>query len=306
MAVRDDARYTLGILWVRFMAHNDDLTIPTPDRIMGGAGPFDFSGVANPAAVPMSVKIDNGAVETLNVDISGAVDTSAVTVAELAAAIVAAGFVDITATEDVTTGRLLIEYNGTETVNTLQIYGLCAELGLIGQGFGCEFIRSNTIREINVTPVRKDEERITTTDASGVDTEIVTDAKRKGFTATIVDTADDVNLLALIEGGTIDDTTGEYTDPTPDSPKIYFYIEAFFGMYSQGENQEADMIRVQRKIYQFCKGTEGDSAHARAWRDGNYNITGTAYKDENEDIFGASKRKELTIEQWEALDVENV
>lgn len=307
MAVRTDARYTFGILWVRFMALNDDLTIPTPDRIMGGAGPFDYSGAAVPGAVPMSVKIDNGAVETINVNVAAAAaDISAVTVAELVIAITAAAFTDITASADVGTGRLLIEYSGTETVNVLQVYGLCATLARIGQGFGCEFIRSNTVRELNVTPVRKDEERITTTDAQGKDTEVVTDGYRKGCTIAVIDTADDVELLALIEGGDIDATTGEYSDPTAESEKLYFYIEAFYGMYSEGENKEADMVAVQRRFYRSCKGFEGDNGHSRGWTDGNYNVTCTSYKDENEDIFGASTRKELSIEDWEALDVANV
>jgi len=306
MAVRTEGNFYFGILWVRFMAMNDDSTLPSPDRIMGGAGPFDFSGVDNPATVPMSVKIDNGETETRNVDISGAADIEAVTVEELVDAINAAGFAEVTASVDITTGRVLIQYNGTEDVYVLQVWGICAELGRIGQGLGCQFIRSNTIQSINVTPVRKDEERIAITDAQGKDTEILTDGYRKGFTAVIVDTVEDLNLLELIEGGTINDETGEYTDPTSESEKKYFYIEAFYGRYSEGENKEADMTGVRREFYQSCKGTEGDANRERNWKNSNYNITGTSYKDENEDIYGASRRLDLSVEEWEALDVKNV
>lgn len=308
MAVRTSARYVFGILWLRLMALNDDLTLPSPDRIIGGAGPFDFSGIATPAAIPLSINLDNGVVETHNINlVAPAVgDISNVTVAELVAAITAAGFADITASADITTGRLLLVYSGTEAVSYMQVYGLFARTARIGQGRGCQFIKSNTIETFNITPVRKDEERIPVTDAQGKDTEIITDGYRKGYTGVITDTAVDMDMLSLIEGGDIDPVTGEYTDPTSESEKIYFYIEAFYGKYSEGENKEADMVAVERSFYKSCKGSEGDSTHERNWDKPVYNITGTSYKDENEDIEGASSRLELTIEDWEALDVANV
>jgi len=309
MAVRTNgARYVALILWVRFMALNDDLTIPTPDRVAGGVGPFDFSGFATPAAVPFSVKLDNAVVQTLSLNLTGlpVADITAVTVAEIVAAIAAAGgFTDVTVSVEAVTGRLLVEYSGTEAITVMQVYGAGALLSRIGQGRGCQFIKSNTIQSINVVPVRKDEERIPITDALGKDTELVTDGYRKGFTATIVDTAEDINLISLTEGGIID-ANGEYTDPTSESEKIYFYIEAFYGLYSEGENKEADMVAVRRELYQSCKGAEGDANHAREWKTTTYNITGTSYRDENDVISGASKRKELTIVQWETLDVVNV
>lgn len=309
MAVRaDGARYTFGILYLLLMALNDDLSIPTPDRIIGGAGPFDFSGVTDISAVPLSIKIDTNTTETHNIDLSGAVDQSAVTVLELVAAITAAGFADITASEDVTTGRILIVYSGTDTVTFLQVWGTAAILCRIGQGnrSACRFIKSDTVQSLAITPTRKDEERITTTDAKGKDTEIITDGYRKGNTGVITDTADDVDMLALIEGGEVDETTGEYEDPTSESEKYYFGIYTYYGEYTEGENKEADMVGVQQRHYRSCKGAEGDTTHERGWTNGVYNITCTSYKDENEDIFGASVRKELTIEEWEALDVANL
>lgn len=306
MSVRSNAKYVFGILWVRFLALNDDLTIATPDRIIGGIGPFDFSGEADPSAVEMTIKLDNGAEDTQDVDVSGSVSVSAVTVAELFAAINLAGFTDITASEDATTGRLKIIYSGTETIGYMQVYGRCAEIGLIGQGFGCQFVNLNTPQSLTITPTRKDEERITITDSQGIDIEIVTDGYRKGFTASFIDTAQDLRLLRLVEGGSYDSATGIYTDPTSEDVKIYFSMEHFHGIYSEGESKEADLIGVLRKFAKTCKGNEGDATHERNWNPANYSITATAYKDENDALEGASEREELTVEEWEALDVENV
>ena len=65
-----DGKYNFGIVFARIMALNDDLTIPENDMIVGGAGPFDFSGVSAIAAVPLKVKLDNAAVQSLTVDLS--------------------------------------------------------------------------------------------------------------------------------------------------------------------------------------------------------------------------------------------
>ncbi len=59
-----NARYSFGLDFFRAMRQNDDLTNPTPDRIVGGIGPFDFSGYATPAAVPLTIKFDNHAAVT--------------------------------------------------------------------------------------------------------------------------------------------------------------------------------------------------------------------------------------------------
>ena len=306
MSIRSNAKYVFGVLWMRLQALNDDLTIVTPDRVIGGIGPFDFSGEADPSAVEMSIKLDNGSVETKDVDVSGAVDVSAVTVAELYAAINAAGFTDITASIEAVTLRLKIAYTGTDTVSYIQVYGDCAEIALIGQGFGSQFVNSNTIQTLTITPTRKDGETITITDAQGIDTDVLTDGYRKGFTGSFVDTAIDMRMLRLIEGGNYDETTGIYTDPTSEDQKIYFSMELFFGMYSQGENKEADLVGVLRKFAKSCVGNEGDSTHERNWNAGNFSFTATTYKDESNTIEGASDREELTVEEWEALDVENV
>jgi hypothetical protein len=306
--LRETAKYAFGLDFARFMPLNDDLTIPVPSRIIAGAGPFDFSGVTNIASVPMTVKIDNGTPETLNLDLSGAVDQSAVTATELLAAITAAGgFTDIALSIDATSdNRVKLNYDETDTVGYIQVYGEAALLAMFGQGYGNKFIKSDTIRSLGDTPVLKDEETITTTDAKGLDTEIISDGYRKGFEANVVDTAEDWALLALMEGGAYDETNEEYEVPTSEDEKVYFYVEAYYARYRRGTNKEAEMVNYVQKLLRSCKGSVGDKTHERGFADGNYTIKGTSYVDENDVMHGDTKLTQLTISEYEALDLENV
>jgi hypothetical protein len=314
MALRDTARYAFGLVFTRFMALNDDLTIPTPDRIMGGVGPFDFSGHATPAAVPITVKLDNGAEDAQTVDLTaGVADISAVTVAELVARINLAGLTDITASEDLTTGRLLLVYSGTDDPLYMQVYGDCAILALIGQGRGCQFKTTDTLKSLSDTPTQKDSETISTIDANGLDTEILTDGYRKGFSANIVDTAEDFALRALIEGGVYTErdagppvVPASYVAPTSESRKIYFYVEAFYKQYERGTQNEGNEIGYVRKFHRSCKGVVGDRTHERAFGDINYAIQGTSYKDESGNLLADTELTEMTVEEYEAYDVYNV
>ena len=43
MSLRTDAEYMAFIKFLRILPLNDDKTIPTTERVIGGAGPFDFS-----------------------------------------------------------------------------------------------------------------------------------------------------------------------------------------------------------------------------------------------------------------------
>jgi hypothetical protein len=113
------------------MALNDDMTVPWPSRVVGGTGPFDFSGYATPAAVPLSIRFDTEVVMTFNLNVSGipGVVITAVTAAQLAALINAAGYVDILASVEAVTDRLMIEDTSTGVAHTfIQVYGAAAEL----------------------------------------------------------------------------------------------------------------------------------------------------------------------------------
>jgi hypothetical protein len=310
MSLKAVARYVFGLPFVRMMALNDDLTRPEPDRIIGGAGPFDFSGAPAPANVPLTVKFDAEPAVTLVVNLTvGVADISAVTVAELAARIDAAAAVaglDIDASVEALTGRLKIEYSGTEAYAYMQVYGLCATLSLVGQGFGCQFVRADTLKSIADTPDLKADEKITTTDALGIDTEISTDGYRKGVTLTVVDTAQDPRMRALMEGGAYNETTGVYEVPTSTSGKTYFYIEAFVRRYRQGTNKEGDHVDYLKKLYRSCKGAVGQVTHQRGWADGNYTVVGTAGIDDSGNALPDTQETVLTRAAYAALDLENV
>ncbi len=309
--IRATARYGFGLVFTRFMPLNDDLTIPIPARILGGAGPFDFSGVDNIAAVTLITKIDNTAAETVTVDLSGAVDPTAVTVAELFAAINVAGPTDLISSEDATTGRIMMDYDETDDVGYVQIYGECATISMFGQGFGERFVISDTLKTLKDTPVVKDEETIDTTDANGLDTSVITDGYRKGFTVVFVDSAEDWDLLALIEGGYFDDVAAgdileSYDTPTSEDNKIYFFCELFYTQYTRGDNKEGEIENYVQKIFRSCKGAVGEASHEMGFLDGNFTLKGTSYKDQDNVLFGDTLRNKLSIEVYQALDVYNV
>ncbi len=308
MSIKSSARYSFGLVFSRFMALNDDVTMPGPDRIVGGVGPFDFSSATTPAAVPLKVKFDNETEQSVNVNLSTVADINAVTVDELVTRINSAGLVDVTASKEISplTNRLKIAYSGTEVYTYMQVYGLLAELADIGQGRGCKFVKSDTLKQFQDTPKVKEEETLGTTDASGADTEVVTDGYRKGFTGKIVDTAEDWDLLALVEGGVRDTTAKTYEAPDSSTRKPYFFVEVFYAQYAQGTNKEADLIGYVQKTFRSCKGSVGDATHQRGFADGNYTVTGTGIKDENGVSYPDYQRKELTVEQYIALDVLNV
>jgi hypothetical protein len=309
MALRTAARYQFGLPFVRLMALNDDKTIPTPDRVIGGAGPFDFSGAPTPANVPLTYKLDAETAVTLVVDLSGGAcaDISAVTAAELRDAInLAAAAAEIVASLEAVTDRLQIAYNGTEAIGYMQVYGLCARLAMIGQGFGCQFIKTDTFKSLQETATIKAAETLTTTDAQGRDTEVITDDYRKGSALGAVDTARDPELRALIEGGSYDAVTGIYEAPTSESTKVYFFMEIFTARYREGSNKEGDLVGYVMKTVRSCVGSMGQIQHQRGWTDGNYNIVATSYTDESGVKYGDTQDKDLTVPQYAALDVENV
>lgn len=306
-----NAKYDFGLKMTLFIPLNDDLTQPTASRIIGGAGPFDFSGVTNIAAVPLTVKIDTDDAESLTVNLSGASSQSAVTVDELVSALDTTftnGSIELDASKSaVDDNRLKIETTNTASPPTrIQIYGECAEIAMIGRGFGLKILKSDTLKSIGASPILKDEENFSTTDANGIDTEVLSDGYRKGANLSIVDAAADWELLSLLEGGTYDDTAGTYEAPTSESIKKYFSIEAYYTQYSEGTNKEADLVGYVKSEWRTCKGVVGDKTHERGFADGNYTVSCTSYTDEDGDLNGDVKLTSLTTAAYTALDLENL
>jgi hypothetical protein len=314
MAMRDGAatRYTFGSVMSLFTPRNDDKTTPAADNIVGGIGPFDYSGYVDDTAIPFTVKIDSESAIELEVDLSGASAIGAVTPTELAAALDAAfagemPALDLDASVD-SAGRIKIATTLTTDVPTrIQVYGEGAKTAMFGQGFGMKIVKMDTERTVTVSPLVKESETITTTDANGLDTELVTDGYRKGATVSFVDTADDWELLTLMKGGSIN-ADGEYEAQLPGESFVSFIAEFYAEQYRKGTNNQGDQTGYIRYLHRNCKGApSGDSTMERGWQDQNYTFTGVPYTDPSDDTMYADLAKApLTVEEYEALDLANV
>lgn len=317
MALRDvDARYEFSVLGVKIWPLNADFSTTLPLNegnlsslvAIGGVGPFDFSGVSTPAAVPMTVKIDNGTPETQTIDISGAGSQSAVTATELAAAIeaanAAAGFVGVTAT--VTNSRIQIAVDTVTTQKYIQVYGEAARIGEFGQGAGLQAIILNTQQSVSVDPTQQDSETIEVVDSNGKTTSIITDSFRNGFTGTLTDTSIDLALRAILTGGTLSESGTFYSVPNSESIAKYFAMEMVKSIYSRGTNKEQDLVGYFMHRFYTAVASRGGDAGDRTFQNQVYNITGTEYKDSAGNIYGDSTIQSYTVAQYQTLDWFNI
>lgn len=318
MALRASADFVFGPREVKIFPLSPDKSTPIPLdggalsalTVYGGVGPFDFSGAAVPATVPMSVKLDNGAVETWPLDMTVAISLSAVTATEFITAVeaanAAAGFVGVTATVD-SRGYVQIDVDSVTTELYLQVYGEAALLAEFGQGYGMQGIMIDTQQSVAVSPTNKDSETITITDSNGKDTEVLTDGYRKGFTGVLTDTARDNAVRAIVEGGIVNATNNTYHAPNSDSVKSYFCMEVARAFYSKGTNLEEALEGYILTRFLIATGTFGDDPGGREWFAYVYNITGTEYKDpvagtKHSDSF----EEEYTPAEWATFDWANI
>ena len=302
MAKKENAKYEFSLSDVLITPLNDDLSQPSPTNIIGGVGPFDFSG-ATIAAVPLITKIDTAAAETVTVNLTPAVDDEAVTVAELVTAINLAAPTDITASAEAVTGRLKLAYDGAGSPERVQVYGLLATTALIGQGKGIKIVYSNSMQSMSLSPVSKDEETFTVTDAHGTDTEVMSDGYRKGCTGTFIDTVADWELKSIVEGGTYDPVAIDYEAPTSLTKKTYFNIESYSMLYNVGTQKEADLVGYIKETVYSAKGTFGDKNKAREFATNTYNFTATSWRDANAVLKGDLKEAQLSVSAYEALNL---
>jgi hypothetical protein len=309
------ANFVFGLIFSRFRPMNTDLSLPAPDNLIGGIGPFDFSAEADTTQVPLKFKQDNVSTTTVLVDVSlatgaggtGVADEAAVTVDELVLSINAATS-DLTASKDAN-DRIKIIWSGAGTPTDLQVWDRVIVIAEFAQGYpeGMVWLNSDTFESIGRTPVYKDSETITQTTANGIDIEVETDVYRKGVEGAGVDTAADKRLVALIEGGTLtkDGVTGKYTYETPtiNDKRYAFQIELYQAQYCAGTANEGDIVGYQKVLIRNAKGTIGDAGAERDWSKTNINYKGTAYRPDCNTLQGDSVEIEMTIEQYEALDL---
>lgn len=303
MARRENALYDYGMIRGRMRAKNDDMTTAAYDNVIGGAGPFDFTAFsADYTAIPISFKVNSGAVVSETFDITAAVDKSAVTVDELVTALTAASVTGWTFSKQTTTGRIKM-VNSTSGAD-VQVYGAGARTMMIGQGKGLKWIKISTAQTFNDTPTNKEDTTQTITDANGKDTEVIIEGYTKGWTGTLVDTAEDYEIMELVESGTLSTDGKTYSAPISSTKKVMFEIETYNAQYASGTNAEDQVVGWRKQQYLAVKGSRGDNAKAAGFGVMNYNLVGVNYRDANGVESSGIITTMLDLEDWspEMLD----
>jgi hypothetical protein len=309
--LKENALYNAMTDLIMFMPHGYDKKRVKPTRIVGGAGPFDFSGVTTPAAIPFKLKADNGSVISGNVDLDDVgITLSAVTADQLVTALsdglTAAGATGWTATKETTTGFVKLACS-TSGVKYAQAWGEALEIALFGQGLGARFRMSNDIESFNPSPTMKEDTTLTATNAKGEDVEVIIAGYKKGFSGAIVDLPEDYEMMELMEGGIID-SAGAYHEPTVEQSKNKksFEIYVLRRNYPKGTNKDSDLDSFELVQFYSCKGSVGGENYGASIDKKTYNIVGTNYTDETGAEFGYGKRTPLTIAQHDALPLEEL
>lgn len=302
MSKKENARYVFSTTETLVQPLNADLTQPNTDSQIGGIGPFDFSGEPIATAIPLNYKNGTAANASVNVDLSLVVDISAVTVAELFAAINTAAPTDLTASKDVATDRLKIEHDTPSSIDYLQLWGPIATIGGIGQGIGTRIAYLNTQKSLSEAPVLKEQEEFGSTDSNGIDTEVQSDGYRKGNSGVLTDAADDWYLKSVVDGGTYDETNETYDVGTSLTQKRYFRIISISARYKVGTNKEADLVDYMKTEVFSCKGASGDRTKERGFVDTVYNWSATSPKDGNGAPLPDTKDTVMSISEYLAAN----
>ena len=302
MAIREaGARYSFGLSRAIARALNDDLTRPEATGVFGGVGPFDFSSFsADYTKIPMTLKVNGLVAKAIEFDITAAVSKTAVTVAELVTAISAEltteSITDWTFSKDSTTNRIKA-VNSTANAY-VQVYGAGARVMKFGQGKGVKAIKSNTFQTMNATPTLKENTTHTTTDANDKDTEVIKDGYTKGWSGSIVDTAEDFELMELAESGVLSADGKKYTAPISSTKKVMFEIETWNPLYGQGTNAEDQIVGWEHKRFRAVKGTLGENTKQAGFGTFTYTLTGVAYKTAAGVEEGCIDTEILDFEDW--------
>lgn len=301
--LRESSIFKFGPTIYRYVPNNPDGSVNSPARIVSnGAGPFDFSAAAVPAAVTVTLKLDNGTVVNETLDLSTVSNIAAVTVAELASAWTAASVAGWTGTAEAVTGYFKIAKTTPGSARYAQVGGEVA----LYTGMRATIITSDNQKTIAVAAINKDSAIIETIDSNGLSTSVQTDGYPTGATITITDAAWDQTLKAAIEGGVfVSDgfTAPVYHSPGPSSPKPMFTIETINSVYSKNANQASDEAYYVWRRYKSCKGVVGGEAGDRNFQDQVYTITAVPYRDPVtgvKDTLVYTEQK-LTVAEYEAL-----
>lgn len=304
--LRDNAatRFKFGPTAFRLIPNNPDGSVNSPSRVVSnGPGPFDFSDAAVPAAVTLTLKLDNGAVVNETLDLSAVGNIAAVTVAELATAFTAATVTGYTGTAEAGTWYFKIAKTTPGSARYLQVGGEVATY----TGMRATIITSDNQKTIAVEYVNKDSETISTIDSNGKETAVITDGYPTAATITLTDATFDQAVKVLIEGGTLVSdgfTAMLYKSPGADSVKPEFTVETINSMYAKDTNQATNEASYVWRRYKSCKGMVGGEAGDRNFQDQVYTITAVPYRDPVTNVKDTEVYSEqvLTVAEYEALN----
>lgn len=296
-------RFKFGPTAFRLIPNNPDGSVNSPSRVVSdGPGPWDFSDAAVPAAVTLTLKLDNGAVVNETLDLS-AFTITAITAANLATAFTAASVTGYTGTVEAGTGYFKIAKTTPGSARYLQVGGEVADL----TGMRATIITSDNQKTIAVEYVNKDSETIETIDSNGKSTSVITDGYPTAATITLTDTTFDQAIKVLVEGGTLVSdgfTAKQYKSPGADSTKPEFAVETINAMYAKDTNQATNEASYVWRRYKSCKGIVGGETGDRNFQDQVYTITAVPYRDPVTDIKDTEVYSEqvLTVAEYQALN----
>lgn len=322
---------------LRVSRSNPDGTIPTAARFLGYAGPYEgMDDVLVDGAADLTVKIDETA-ETKTVDFGGIFDERLITLdaaddvevtldaaddeliillsdpeaANILAALTAAGFTGITWSVDATTGLLK---GASASGAYAQVTGALASALGFGQGAydGLKILKffNDEIISVGLAKKVRGRQAYEITGAKGSITSIIVGARLLGKEPVITLKIHDRELVQLVQGGTIDRTTGAYEPPIAEGVAVempQFWIEVFSPVFIQNTNRLGGQKGFERLLLRACYGREGDAPPLeKALARFTFHIDAIEYCDANGNRLPAYQEAVITTEEYEALNVRNV
>lgn len=297
---------------------NPDGTVALPSRIVGGIGPFDYSGITG-TDTPLVTKIDFAAAVTSTISLAGVSDQSAVTVDELVTAIQAASITGLTASKESGTNRLLIVADAAESDNLriggvnanpvrwLQVYGECAEIAGIGYGAGIKFKVDTDLAGASDAIDRQDAETVDLENGVNELTQVEFPAKVLGRNMTATYNSKDLERSYQLAGGTYDATNGTYEDPISSDVPPQVTAETFQRIYGEGKSGFSNFNNVERILYKSGTAAPADRARdARAFTSNPFDFSFPGYTDENDVAKAAAFIEELSEAEYSAFDFDNL
>lgn len=294
---------------VAVMRNNPDGTNPTASRFIGFYGTADLSAVLTTHEADLSIKIDDGDLETISVDFSGAVSESAVTVAEAVTALTAAAFTGITWSSDTTTGRL----KGVSSSGTfVQVIGDLAAALDFGQGIdfpnnGLEIYTAESktgLVDCTMPPDIQDKQTNDVTGSEGNIRRMNVPAKLLGVSPVLSIYQYDKGMRACIEGGTYNRTTGAYTPPLSDADAPTFCVIKYDGLYNADNVNLPDNDSVNVTTVHSCTGLQGEDTDTNGWKVKTYNLVASEYTDASDVRHPAYEEAPISKAAFLALGID--